>query len=262
MKKQIFNFFRSLAKSSQSLAPQVFQPVQLAQRDIGLILISGLTWLALVQSRSFLIKPSCLDVAHPCQKQSVFFVDQISLGIDVDPADLYSFFTQNLSIVLALTLPLLWNTYRGLTSRGLTLRSAREICADLSVAIQAIFWNGVFTEVSHAIAQRPRPFVYSDPLVLGIDPAHYTSFYSGHTSGAAAANTVAFLLLLSRNAPVWLLVLDLGITETLIFSTGYFRIMSARHFLTDVLCGAIAGILTALLVFAMHPKARQTSRSA
>jgi len=254
MKKQIFKFFRSLGKPIQTLAPQLFKPVKLIKRDLWLILIPGLLWLISVQSRSILITTSCLNITKPCQKQSVFFMDQLSLGINIDPADSYSFFTQNLSVLLALLIPLLWNLYRVLRSRGLNLRSAREMSADLAITIEAIFWNGFFTETSHWIAQRPRPFVYTDPLVLGADPAHYTSFYSGHTSVAGVSNTIVLLLLIARRAPTWLLLLDLGVGEFLIFSTGYFRIMSARHFLTDVLCGAVAGILTALLVFVSHPK--------
>ncbi len=254
MKRQILNFFHSLGKPAQVLAPQVFRPVRLVKKDFWLTLIPGLLWLASVRSRSLLITPSCIDPNHPCQKESVFFVDQISMGLNIDPADAYSFFTQNLSVILAIALPLLWNLNRARVRRGLTLRIVRESGADFFIALQAILWNGLFTETSHWISQRARPFVYSDPLVLGLDPAHYTSFYSGHTSVSAVSNTMVLLLLITRRAPTWLLLIDLAVAETLIFSTAYFRMMSARHFLTDVLCGAVAGILTAFFVFALHPK--------
>ncbi len=254
MKKQIIEGFRSLGKPAQTLAPHWFRPVRIVKRDPALILIPGLLWLISLQSRSLLIKPSCLGASNACQKKSVFFLDQLSLGLDIDPADWYSFCTQNFSVFLALTLPMLWSLYLVLTKKHWNLRSMRQIGADFFLAIQAIFWNGFFTETSHWLSQRPRPFVYSDPQVLGVDPAHYTSFYSGHTSATAAANTIALLLLISRRAPAWLLLLDLAVTETLIFSTAFFRMMSARHFLTDVLCGAVAGIFTALFVFGLHPK--------
>ncbi len=238
----------------QTLAPTSFRPVRSISWDFGLILAPALLWLAIVQSRSTLIHPSCIDPAHPCKKQEVFFVDQLSIDFQNGTADAYSYLTQNLSITLAITLPLLWNLYRAYSGRNLILHRLREMWADFCVGLQAILWNGLFTEMAHTGFHRPRPFIYGDLATQGLDPAHYTSFYSGHTSVTAAANVIVLLLLISRQAPTWLILADLGITEGLIFCTGYFRILAGRHFLTDVICGGIAGTLAALLVFAVHPK--------
>jgi undecaprenyl-diphosphatase len=102
------------------------------------------------------------------------------------------------------------------------------------------------------IFQRPRPFVYLDPLQRGIDPAHYTSFYSGHTSFAAAMGVSVLILLWKRKVPLPFLAVLVVFIQVLVFSTGYFRIMAGRHFLTDVIVGGIAGAVTALCVLQVH----------
>jgi undecaprenyl-diphosphatase len=169
-------------------------------------------------------------------------------------ADGYSYQTQNFSGFWGITLPWGWTLFQTLSSLG-SLRSfgvirslgilAANLGSDLVVYLQTISWNGLLTEISHIVSQRPRPFVFSNPTERGIDPAHYTSFYSGHTSFAAATGTCGFLLLMRAGAPLALLLLSFASTQALILSTAYFRILAGRHFLTDVLCGAIAGSITA-----------------
>jgi membrane-associated phospholipid phosphatase len=64
--------------------------------------------------------------------------------------------------------------------------------------------------------------------------------------------SAAFLILLFRGAPTLILLLAGALGQGLIFSTAYFRILAGRHFLTDVICGAIAGTSVALVVTWLH----------
>jgi membrane-associated phospholipid phosphatase len=171
-------------------------------------------------------------------------------------SDEYSYQTQNFSGLWACALPLVWNLTQSAFIQSTTPVSlvarlipiGKTVGEDLFILIQTFSWNGLMTELSHLISQRPRPFVYSDPKNRGIDPAHYTSFYSGHTSFTAAMNTAAFFILLRRQAPLIFLLISFACSQGLILSTAYFRILAGRHFLTDVLCGAIAGSIIAYFV--------------
>lgn len=175
-------------------------------------------------------------------------IDRFSLGWENSAADGASYFTQNLSGVYALCSLLLLSAFLYFSKR----LSQREVFGafliDLSILLQTIGWNGVFTELSHFISQRPRPFVFLDPLTRGLDPSHFTSFYSGHTSFSAAATLGVILMLFRRKAPPLLCFLSIAIAEVLIFSTAYFRILAGRHFLTDVLSGGVAGTAIACLL--------------
>lgn len=245
MKDEIFFRFRS--------APR------LTRIDIALTLIPALLWLGGVYSRSSLIHPRCSSDPQSCSTSSLLPIDQPSLGLENTPADQYSFFTQNFSGYLAIAAPLLWNGGRYL-SGSLTLPlTLSAIGVDWVLFAETATWNGVATEASHLLTQRPRPYVYSDPK-RGIEGSNYTSFYSGHTSFAAAASTSILFMLLGRNAP-WLLVLAAGCcAQALILSTAIFRVLAGRHFVTDVLVGAIAGSLIALLVALLHrPRVRSES---
>ena len=123
---------------------------------------------------------------------------------------------------------------------------------DLVLFTQTAGINGMLTEIAHDFARRPRPFVYGDPNGRGRDPQNYTSFYSGHTSFASAAAAFLILTLLARGAPVWLLVLVGAGAELLVASTALFRMLAGRHFLSDVVCGALAGSAVALCVALAH----------
>ena len=164
-------------------------------------------------------------------------------------ADEYSYMTQNLSGTLALTVPAIWNTTAFFLGRLSGVGALVATGADIVLVLQTAAWNGFLTESSHLISQRPRPFVYADPVNRGKDPAHYTSFYSGHTSFTAAATLITLLILLYRNAHWSFLVFSAMSFESLTLATGFFRVLAGRHFLTDVTCGAIAGCSVAFAVW-------------
>jgi membrane-associated phospholipid phosphatase len=181
----------------------------------------------------------------------VISIDQPGLGIENSPADGYSYFTQNFSGVLAVSVPLIYQMTRT-TLGAATPASALALAGtDLVLFLETWGINGALTEGTRLIAQRPRPYVYSHPE-QGMDPQNYVSFYSGHTSFTASASICLLLILIGRGAPAALLLLFAASSQCLIISTAVFRMLSGRHFLTDVLVGAVMGGAVAIAVAILH----------
>jgi membrane-associated phospholipid phosphatase len=228
------------------------QPFQLKKSDFFLIVIPGLIWGAAIFMRQSVINPYCRNTPQMCSKESLLPMDQLSFKMEDPDADGYSYFTQNLSGALAVVVPATWSLSQLALGSVSPIGALGMVGVDLVLVLQAASWNGLFTEFSHLIVQRPRPFVYYDPSQRGIDPAHYTSFYSGHTSFTAAMTLIVFLILLVRGAPLFVLALAVVSGEVLVISTAYFRILAGRHFLTDVIIGALAGTAVAWVVISRH----------
>lgn len=222
--------------------------------DIFLTLLPAVAWVSIVTMRPAWVTTRCSSIPNECLQEKVFFPDQFSLGMGSEKADQYSFWTQNLSGGLALVTPVFWMSGLVLAKSITPATALFAVGVDLVIILQSIAWNGFFTEGTKLLTQRPRPFVYEDTSRLGKDPAHYTSFYSGHTSFSAATGAAALFIMIGNGAPT-ILVWATGICATsLIALTGTFRVMAGRHFLTDVIVGSLAGILVSLLVAYFHRK--------
>lgn len=211
-------------------------------------LIPAILWLVAISSRPYFIQSNCAINTSLCIKEGIPALDRLSLGLEDPIADQLSYWTQNFSGALGFLIPPLLSIALYF-SKKLTFRLALLLLgSDLILFLQTIAWNGLLTETAHLISHRPRPFVYLDPLVRGMEPAHFTSFYSGHTSFAAASNMAILLMLIHRRVPLVFCILYGLMAEILIFSTAYFRVIAGRHFYTDVLTGILAGTLVALTV--------------
>jgi membrane-associated phospholipid phosphatase len=232
----------------------------LNRQNVLFALVPALLWGVATYARPFIIGTRCISQPQSCTKKSLLPIDQLSIGTEDWKADEYSYNTQNLSGVIAVAAPLAWTVSRVAIGGLVPASAAIVIAEDLLIFAQVSAWNGLFTELSHLVAQRPRPFVYINPAVRGTDSAHYTSFYSGHTSFTAAAAATTFFILLMRGAPLIILLLSLVNMEALVIMTSYFRIMAGRHFLTDVICGAIAGSLITWAIAQWHRKSKARPR--
>lgn len=234
---------------------QIFRNLQgsprLSRKDLLLTLIPAVLWVIAVYARPYTLRPHCAEHQELCSPSSINFVDQTGLGLERSDADGFSYFTQNLSGVLAFTTPTLWNGTLAWLGRISPAVALTQTAVDLTLILQTTAWNGLATETAHLLGQRPRPFVYLRSEERK-NPANYTSFYSGHTSFSAASLTALFLTLLCRKAPTFLLILFAGAGQTLIISTAFFRILAGRHFVTDTLAGAVAGSLIAWIVASLH----------
>jgi membrane-associated phospholipid phosphatase len=125
-----------------------------------------------------------------------------------------------------------------------------ESGVDALLMLEAVGVSGVMNEVVKLTVGRERPFVHALPASEKSRVSHAAdnnlSFYSGHTSAtmtmAAAGGTIATL----RGYRLAPLVWGTGVTISAI--TGFLRIASDKHYLTDVLAGAAIGAAVGILV--------------
>ena len=106
--------------------------------------------------------------------------------------------------------------------------------------------SSLITFVIKRVMQIPRPSVIFNelgielPVVNGVDLHHSLSFPSGHTTTAFA--TFFVLAVIIKNKYIKLLCLIIAILG------GYSRIYLSQHFMTDVLAGALIGLLSAIII--------------
>lgn len=106
--------------------------------------------------------------------------------------------------------------------------------------------SSLITFVIKRVMQIPRPSVIFNelgielPVVDGVDLHHSLSFPSGHTTTAFA--TFFVLAVIIKNKYIKLLCLIIAILG------GYSRIYLSQHFITDVLAGALIGLLSAIII--------------
>jgi membrane-associated phospholipid phosphatase len=119
---------------------------------------------------------------------------------------------------------------------------------------EALTLTGLITETTKRLVGRERP----------PGPGENDSFFSGHTSVAAAAATIVCLqhvqLELLGNSAADAAVC--GGAAAAALSTGLLRVMSDRHYASDVIAGAAAGVGSAFLVYNLHVRRTPAERTA
>jgi len=119
---------------------------------------------------------------------------------------------------------------------------------DVLVIAEAVAVAGVLTQTARYSFARVRPYAYYGHSDAGRDD--HLSFWSGHTvvvfSAAAAGGTVGRI----RGYAGWQWVYAVGFTGGAM--TGYFRMASDNHWLTDVLASAAVGTGAGILVPWLH----------
>ncbi|MDB4944420.1 MAG: phosphoesterase PA-phosphatase related [Labilithrix sp.] len=126
----------------------------------------------------------------------------------------------------------------------------RAFPVDLLVMSEAVAVSTVLNQFTKIIFARERPFVHAltpDERRKTVNPGdNNVSFYSGHSalsfSLAAAAGTVATMRGYRGMPVVW------GTLMPLAVATGYLRIAADKHYLSDVLTGAVVGTAIGVLV--------------
>jgi membrane-associated phospholipid phosphatase len=119
----------------------------------------------------------------------------------------------------------------------------------LAISLQAT----IFVTVSDLIG-RPRPDVPH------LDPAPPTSGYpSGHV-GASVALYASFAIMATTIRRTWLRRTVIGVCTLIAVLVGYARMYRGMHHLSDVLVGAINGLVFAgLAAYALMSRSRQTT---
>jgi len=139
---------------------------------------------------------------------------------------------------------------------------AREDFFPLAVIFYqtAAFTYGL-TTLAKGWTGRYRPYVYDASLTREerTEQDGGEAFFSGHTSGAAAmAFASASTLTAYVDSPVWDKVIW-GVAITIPAYTGYLRMVSRKHFPTDVIVGYAVGASIGMLIPALHRVKREDS---
>lgn len=91
---------------------------------------------------------------------------------------------------------------------------------------------------------RPRPFLINTDIILSVKPPSSYSFPSGHSCSSFAAATVMFFRDKKFGIPALVLAILIAFS----------RLYNYVHFPSDVLCGIILGILSAITVLVIFKK--------
>lgn len=203
------------------------------QRDWIAIPLLSAAILAAQHSRPWIMSFPC-TTTETCVSGSVLWPDRLTLGVAGGNSDLYSDYTQYAAGALAILVPPLVGGWAAMA----------EV---LPLAVAALT-NATINEAVRLLVQRPRPYVYANPKLLGKDVTSYTSFYSGHTSFATVSAVHLVYALRRRRVRTAVLWGVGGAATFLVFLTALFRVLSGYHFMTDVLVGALMGALIAYTV--------------
>lgn len=120
----------------------------------------------------------------------------------------------------------------------------------IPMVVGSVLLAGAITTAVKILAHRPRPFVNQAAIAEGVTLSEaifhnsLQSFPSGHTATAFAL-AIALSLLYQQGKAVFLLFATL---------VGIQRIISQNHFPSDVIAGALVGIVSAkaIMVFLQH----------
>jgi membrane-associated phospholipid phosphatase len=125
-----------------------------------------------------------------------------------------------------------------------------EVPVDSLIIVESMVAASVITQTVKFVAGRERPFVHVLPpeqkSLTEKPDDNNVSFFSGHTEVAfaltVAAGTVAELRGYEGRWIIWAVGLPLSVL------TGYLRMGADKHYLTDVLTGALAGSVVGFAV--------------
>lgn len=185
-----------------------------------------------------LIRPRC-----PCNPSEVNTFDRRAIGNANQCASVVSDVVDALAVA---TPPLVdW----------MILGSNKVLVEDLVVYAETLSINAALTAWVKALVQRPLPRTYAGDPDLIHQAAGYRSFYSGHVSTAVSAlSTAAVTIGLRYHYDVWPWIVVAGIGGTVAAA----RVAAGRHFYTDTIAGAVAGLLVGIGVPLFHrTKAQQ-----
>jgi membrane-associated phospholipid phosphatase len=128
---------------------------------------------------------------------------------------------------------------------------------DLVVYAEVLSVNSSISNAFRYTTQRPRPDTYRiSPRPS--QPGGFASFYSGHTSSVFAGLSAASMTYNLRYGPhvwPWIVTAGVGLGESAT------RILSGRHFYTDVAAGIAAGTAVGTLIPYLHERNKHSTIS-
>lgn len=211
-----------------------------------LLLLPILIWACLFLIRPYTYSSWCAIEPTPCLKAAINSVDQFAFNYGDIRSDFYSNILQNTVGVIAFLFPALLYAIR---------RDREQAAQNLALIAATTAWNGALLETARLMVQRPRPMVFNSPMIEGLNVHQYTSFYSGHTSFVALA-TVSIFFMVRQSFSNRFLYQGFAIVAAVIATaaTGALRVHGGRHFPSDVIFGALAGLWIAVILQRVLPR--------
>ena len=219
-------------------------------RRAPLMLLGAL--LALQAPAAAFAEGARLPEATPRWRGGVLFDDEVraALRLRTDAARTQAAAVSDWLVRFLFGLPLLLNAWlAGTVLRGrLSLAAQLLLCSVLALSLTGLAQGLVSRGVG-----RERPYVQEcvrpapPPDCLRGEAAGQVSFYSGHAATAAAGATLAWHL--ARYAPTGLALLRRLVRAAAVFAaigTASLRVLADRHYATDVIAGALAGVALTL----------------
>jgi membrane-associated phospholipid phosphatase len=127
---------------------------------------------------------------------------------------------------------------------------------DLVVVLESFAAANALSIIFATATRRPRPLVYGDEAPLAERRRYFNSlsFFSGHTAGSFALTWSLFSTIHRRkpDSPLSWVVLAFGVAASSMVAVG--RVMSGKHFPSDVLVGAGVGTAFGLAIPALHDR--------
>ncbi len=134
--------------------------------------------------------------------------------------------------------------------------SSSDYVKESLIIFETIAISSALNNIVKYSVSRPRPYIYSDKASekeKSNRDAHL-SFYSGHSTFAFSA-AVSFATIMSKRFDkTWQKSLIWGIPLSLASTVAFLRVNAGKHFLSDVLTGAVIGSSIGWLVPYLHEK--------
>jgi len=184
---------------------------------------------------------SIINQSCPCDPNGINFVDKGVVANNNHAADIAA----NYTVTVAMIIPVAIDYF----DVGLT----KAFAEDMFIYTEVLSVNFSLATMVKFGFQRPYPYMYQRSTNGGYqsEPDDYLSFYSGHTSttmSALAAASGTYNLRHGHTAWPWLITGVLGTTVAVEL------VISAEHFITDVLVGAVMGLAEGTLITAAHAR--------
>lgn len=123
---------------------------------------------------------------------------------------------------------------------------------DLVLYAESLTFSLAIAQLAKAGFRRPRPYTYLEGAPVHTDADSGLSFFSGHTAAASALAATATYFAFTRHDDPRLQAGVLAGGIVFAGTTGALRLLGRKHFLTDVLAGALVGGAVGLLVPHLH----------
>lgn len=135
-----------------------------------------------------------------------------------------------------------------------TQNRPNSIVDELFLVAESISLTQFLLQITKTAVSRPRPLMYAENLSdkQRFRADNFLSFFSGHAATTFSFATSTTMLTAKSNTSKSLKAASAIVTFSLASVTSVLRVASGKHFITDVLSGAIIGAATSMIVIEAH----------